>query len=752
MFDFPDEWQLRSIEDSMKAIIDYRGKTPRKTLSGIPLMTAKIVKDGRIITPNEFIAIEGYDSWMNRGLPEPGDILMTTEAPLGEIAQLDSRKVALGQRLITLRGKPELLNNTYLKFAMQAAFVQNQLKARSTGTTVLGISQRELRKVEIPLPPLFEQRRIAHILGTLDEKIELNRQMNETLEATARAIYKSWFIDFDPVKAKVEGCKPACMDTETAALFPSAFQDSALGKIPMGWQVNTIDKDFNLTMGQSPPGSTYNEDENGMPFYQGRKDFGFRYPTRRVYCTTPKRFAEKGDTLVSVRAPVGDVNMVEEKCSIGRGVAAIRHNTGSRSYTYYTMQSLQEVFSRYEAEGTVFGSINKTDFQTLSHLRPPNEIIEVFERLVYPLDQSIENNENESRTLTQTRDTLLPKLLSGEIRVDDADEMLEVTYMPQQTVPNIELLRVKNYRALRDIELKQLKPLTVFLGANGSGKSTLFDIFAFLSECFTVGLGSAWNKRGGLKELRTRGCDGPIEFELKYREEPKSPIITYHLSIDEDIKGPFVDTEWLQWRPSSRGKHIRFLDFHRGVGSVIAGETPDEENEQINEQLDDPSGLAVNMFGQLARHPRVSALRGFITDWHLSNFSTNITRHATDDGPQKRLSATGDNLPNVIQYLQERYPERLEKIISSLSNQVPRLEKVDTELMMSGRRLLKIKDAPFDQPILAKFASDGTLKLLSYLTLFHDPQPPQLIGIEEPENYLHPRLLTGLVGECLERR
>ena len=120
--------------------------------------------------------------------------------------------------------------------------------------------------------------------------------------------------------------------------------------------------------------------------------------------------------------------------------------------------------------------------------------------------------------------------------------------MSQQTVLHIESLRVKNYRALRDIELKQLKPLTVFLGANGSGKSTLFDIFAFLSECFTVGLGSAWNKRGGLKELRTRGCDGPIEFELKYREEPGTPIITYHLSINEDTEGPFVETEWLQWR------------------------------------------------------------------------------------------------------------------------------------------------------------------------------------------------------------
>ena len=322
--------------------------------------------------------------------------------------------------------------------------------------------------------------------------------------------------------------------------------------------------------------------------------------------------------------------------------------------------------------------------------------------------------------------------------------------MSQQTVPHIELLRVKNYRALHNIELKQLKPLSVFLGPNGSGKSTLFDVFVFLAECFTDGLHRALEKRDGFKELRTRGCDGPIEFELKYREKPKTPIITYHLSINENAEGPFVETEWLQWRRGSRGKPVRFLNFCQGRGTIIAGETPDEADKRINEQFDDLSVLAVSTLGQLARHPRVRALRRFITDWHLSDLSTDATRQTTNDGPQKRLSTTGNNLPNVIQYLQERYPERLKKIISILSNRVPRLEKVDTELMMDGRRLLKIKDAPFDQPILGKYASDGTLKLLSYLTLFHDPKPPQLIGIEEPENYLHQRLLTGFVEDCIK--
>ena len=322
--------------------------------------------------------------------------------------------------------------------------------------------------------------------------------------------------------------------------------------------------------------------------------------------------------------------------------------------------------------------------------------------------------------------------------------------MEKQTVPRIESLSVKNYRALRDVELKKITPLTVFLGPNGSGKSTLFDVFAFLAECFTVGLRRAWDKRGRFKELRTRGSDGPIKFELKYRERPKTPIITYHLAINEGKKGPYVDTEWLQWRRGSHGKPFRFLDFQEGAGRVIVGETPDEGDKRIEEQLDDRSMFAVSTLGQLASHPRVSALRRFITGWHLSYLSADATRGVPEAGPQERLSETGDNLPNVIQYLKEQHPQRLEKNLSILSNRVPRLEKVDAELMMDGRLLLQITDAPFAQPILAKFASDGTLKMLSYLTLLYDPEPPQLIGIEEPENYLHPRLLNGLAEECRE--
>ena len=206
--------------------------------------------------------------------------------------------------------------------------------------------------------------------------------------------------------------------------------------------------------------------------------------------------------------------------------------------------------------------------------------------------------------------------------------------MEKQTVPRIEALRVKNYRALRDVELKKITPLSAFLGPNGSGKSTLFDIFAFLAECFTVGLRSACDKRGRFKELQTRGSHGSIEFELKYRERPGTPIITYHLAINEGTKGAYVGTESLQWRRASRGRPFRFLHFQQGAGRVIAGETPEEGDERIDERLDDASMLAVSTLGQLARHPRVSALRRFITGWHLSYLSADATRGLPKQDPK----------------------------------------------------------------------------------------------------------------------
>lgn len=318
----------------------------------------------------------------------------------------------------------------------------------------------------------------------------------------------------------------------------------------------------------------------------------------------------------------------------------------------------------------------------------------------------------------------------------------------RQGIPHIESLRVENYRALRKVELDNLTPMTVLLGPNGSGKSTIFDVFNFLSECFQFGLRHAWDRRGRRKELKTRGADGPIVFELKYREQPKSPIITYHLSIDEGGKGPEVVEEWLQWRRAQKGQPFRFLEFRRGVGRAVSGELPDVEDQRKDTTLRAPDLIAVNTLGQLAEHPRVAALREFITGWYVSYLSIDQTRNQPEAGPQERLSKSGENLPNVIQYLKEQHPERLEEIFRVLRARIPRLERVEADPMPDGRLLLQIKDAPFEQPVLSKYASDGTMKMLAYLTVLYDPEPPRFIGIEEPENFLHPRLLPELAEEC----
>jgi predicted ATPase len=311
----------------------------------------------------------------------------------------------------------------------------------------------------------------------------------------------------------------------------------------------------------------------------------------------------------------------------------------------------------------------------------------------------------------------------------------------------IEYLKVQNFRALRELEFKDLTPLTVLLGPNGSGKSTVFDVFAFLAECFELGLRRAWDKRGRAKELRTRGSDGPVTIEIKYRE-PGYPLITYRLAVDERPVGPVVVEEWLQWRRKQSGKPFRFLNYREGRGSAISGEQPDERDHRVETPLKSPDLLAVNALGQFAEHPRAAALRDFITGWYVSYLSADSARGQPEAGPQERLTRTGDNLANVIQFLAESHPDRLEYIFGVLRSRVPRIERVLADTMPDGRLLLQIKDAPFNHPVLARFASDGTLKMLAYLMLLHDPAPPPFIGIEEPENYLHPRLLPELAEEC----
>jgi predicted ATPase len=311
--------------------------------------------------------------------------------------------------------------------------------------------------------------------------------------------------------------------------------------------------------------------------------------------------------------------------------------------------------------------------------------------------------------------------------------------------PTIQRLTIRNYRLLRDVTFDRLTPLTVLFGPNGSGKSTVFDVFAFLHEAFTTNLRRAWDSRNRMPEIRSRGSDGPVEFELKYRESANSRLVTYRLAIDEERGSPVVVEERLQWTTApGQGRPRDILGFSRGEGWVY----DEKSNDKMFETLDSPDLLAVSGLGQLSRYPQVAALRRFISGWYLSYLNIDHARTQPVAGPQERLSATGDNLANVIQYLGERHPKRLDRIFAVLGDRVPNLERVDSEQMPDGRLLLRLKDRPFDAPVLAQYISDGTLKLLAYLAVLYDPDPAPIIGIEEPENQLHPKLLYPLAEEA----
>lgn len=328
--------------------------------------------------------------------------------------------------------------------------------------------------------------------------------------------------------------------------------------------------------------------------------------------------------------------------------------------------------------------------------------------------------------------------------------------MPTEIIPppRVESLKVRNYRALRRIELAGITPLTVLVGPNGSGKSTVFDVFAFLSECFAHGLRHAWDRRGRARELVSRGADGPVEIEIKYRERPVetgrtgNPLITYRLKLTEENGRPVVTEERLRWTRAKQGRPFDFLNVARGVGEAVSGESSDDTAQRVPVGLNTLDLLAVNTLGVFTAHPRIAKLRDFITSWHISYLTADASRGHPESGPQENLTPSGDNLANVIQYLNEQHPDRLREVVEALGRRVPLVAEVTSSRMPDGRLLLQTSDRPFEQPILARFASDGTLKLLSYLVLLHGPKLQPFIGIEEPENFLHPRLLGGLADEC----
>ena len=318
----------------------------------------------------------------------------------------------------------------------------------------------------------------------------------------------------------------------------------------------------------------------------------------------------------------------------------------------------------------------------------------------------------------------------------------------------IESIAIKNYRCFRDIVLDKLPRMTIVVGANGSGKSSLFDVFTFLKDALTQNVASAVARRGGYSELVSRGQAGPIEITVKFRESGGN-LATYSLKINQVGGGAVVDHETLGYRKGQGGRWgWRFVDCRRGEGEVITNESEygvsaTKGADQIKRKfrLEDPSTLAIKSFGQLQEFPIVSDFRNLIENWHISDLHIADARPSAEVGYAEHISTRGDNVALVAKYLYENHPQQFEKVLRAMRQRVPGVSDVEAKPTEDGRLVLRFKDGSFQDPFIARYVSDGTIKMFAYLVLLYDPNPHPLLAVEEPENQLYPALMRELAEE-----
>ena len=393
-----EEWKEYKIGEVCNTISD----TYKDSAENVVLINTSDVLEGKCLnhirTPNRDLKGQFKKTFRK------DDILYSEIRPENRryaYIDFDATNYIASTKLMVIRHNERILPQ-YLFYILKSQSVLDELQmlAESRSGTFPQITFNEVANMEIILPPIEQQRRILRILKSLDDKIDCNRRINDNLELQAQALFKSWFVDFEPFK-----------DGE--------FVESELGLIPKGWRMGELYEIADITMGVSPSGTSYNTDGDGEVFYQGRAEFGFRFPKRNMYTTEAKRMAEADTVLVSVRAPVGDINVAEERCCIGRGLASVKSKKNCNSFILYLIQNLKPVFNRFDGEGTVFGSINKKAFEELQVLIPDEKAISDFESIANNIDRRIKKTEQESRRLAQLRDTLLPRLMSGKLKVNE---------------------------------------------------------------------------------------------------------------------------------------------------------------------------------------------------------------------------------------------------------------------------------------------------------------------------------------------
>lgn len=397
-----NKWKITTLGSVAKI---SRGSSPRPihdfiTSSGIPwvkIADATASPDRYLSSTKEFIRQEGKKK---STFVEPGDLIVSNSATPG-IPKIMKIEACIHDGWLLFRDLQ--LDKYFLFYWLKNSL--RELTHSASGSVFKNLKTDIVKNLEIKVPPISEQKDIAKTLSSLDEKIELLQKQNQTLELFAKTIYYYWFVDFNFPNEKGQPYKKS----------GGEMVDSELGEVPAGWKLGRFGEEFEIIMGQSPNGESFNLQGEGVVFFQGRTDFGTRFPSVRLYTSKSTRIAEANDILVSVRAPVGDINVALERCCIGRGLAAVRSN--NPSYALYKTFAIQNKIRAFDAEGTVFGSIGKSDFNNISTVIPSPVVVETFSKTVKPLDSKILANYKQIFSLSKTRDLLLPKLMNGSLGI-----------------------------------------------------------------------------------------------------------------------------------------------------------------------------------------------------------------------------------------------------------------------------------------------------------------------------------------------
>jgi len=427
----PKGWRLVRLKDITKKI--GSGATPKggesvylTSRGRFALIRSQNVFDRHFRSDGLAFISDKHADELQGASVNPGDILLNITGDGVTFARAcqapeDILPACVNQHVSVVRPDPARCLPGYLVSYLTHPVIKHYIESFNAGGSRRAITKGHIESFEVPLPPVPQQQRIAGILGSLDDKIDLNRRMNETLEAMARAIFKSWFVDFDPVRAKTEGRQPVGIDPKISALFPWTLRDSVLGSMPEGWREGRLEDIAEVVMGSSPPGDTYNETADGVPLVNGPVEFGEVFAIKRKWTTAPAKLCQPRDLIFCVRgSTTGRRVLADGVYCLGRGVCAIRSSSGAWCFTRQLVNStLGPLLAK--VTGSVFPNLNGPDLKKFAIVIPPDDLVRAYERAIGPLLELVWSNCKQSESLAAIRDALLPKLLSGEIRINDVN-------------------------------------------------------------------------------------------------------------------------------------------------------------------------------------------------------------------------------------------------------------------------------------------------------------------------------------------